>query len=143
MKLFKVRNPIVASREGKSGSYYTNSNIPLKRIKKLRIWEGTIMVHRDTRQHAEGNKIKKLPDKNGNSEYHLAGKTISVMLYFWTNCIAGTWNNKSKPVKCPKVTPKSVSNFPTWEERAGVREVSPNRLILRYLKWNNSWTLLC
>lgn len=25
--MFKVRNPIVASREGKSGSYYTNSNI--------------------------------------------------------------------------------------------------------------------
>lgn len=92
----------------------------------------------EVENHSDGiDIIFYSPVKYGNSENHIVENTISVMLCCWTICTAGTWNIRSKQMKWPNVTPKSVLKIPKSGDKAGVRVYSPNKFILRYLKYKS------
>lgn len=65
----------------------------------------------------------------------MVGKTIFLMPCP-TKSNAGDWNIKSKQIKCPKVTLKSVANVLISAVFGLVIPSSPNKLNLRYLKIN-------
>jgi len=73
------------------------------------------------------------PVKNGASENHAVGYTMSVIWRSLVNSIAGWWNNMSKHIKVPKFTPKSVLKITTSGTEVTLNCGSKNRFVLRYL----------
>ena len=75
-----------------------------------------------------------LPARNGNSENHAVGNTISVTPLSLTSSIAGFSNKMSKQVNIPNFTPKSVSMMDISASGVVLNPVSPNKWNLRYLE---------
>jgi hypothetical protein len=82
----------------------------------------------------EHRHISNLPERNGSSEYHAVGNTMSRTPRTLANETAGSSNIMSKQVNIPNLTPKSVSNTERSASGVVLKPSSPNKLNFRYLQ---------